>query len=487
MNSSTPSGVHYYEVELNDGKPSRADFDMMENESYGVAHRTNNSTKLKTSQISSSSGRNCANSSTVINNSRAIIMLFVLMLTLLLTMLASCVAFAVEITKLKSEIASLSAKPSFQQPQSGVESTTHQELLDRIHQLDGSINQQSMQCHSALENTAQQLNSSIGQVSSKFENKAQQLSSAFESAAQQIDSSIDAVSQRFDQNYTALEGRIQELTVGLGTRGQCASFPLDSCAALPSSSPSGHYWVRTPTGCSAVLVYCDPTRSCGGVTGGWRRVAELDMTNSSQQCPSPLRQRNNNNIRTCGTDPDRDCSSLTFPTDSLSYSKVCGKIRAYQFGSPDSYGSPINDGIKSNDIDATYLDGISLTYGPPRQHIWTFFAAPDEAGDPLSDSCPCINRHRANTAPQPPAFVGTDYFCDTGASGPFSEIFYGEDPLWDGAGCGPLNDCCSFNDPPWFYKQLPQPTTDSIEMRVCRDEGSSNEDIAIEMIEIYVQ
>ncbi len=36
------------------------------------------------------------------------------------------------------------------------------------------------------------------------------------------------------------------------------------------------------------------------------------------------------------------------------------------------------------------------------------------------------------------------------------KIFYNEDPLWDGAGCGPLN---TFNNPPWFYKELPEPTT----------------------------
>ena len=63
--------------------------------------------------------------------------------------------------------------------------------------------------------------------------------------------------------------------------------------------------------------------------------------------------------------------------------------------------------------------------------------------------------------------------------------FYSEDPLWDGAGCGPQSTCCSFNNPPWFYKQLPQPTTDAIEMRVCRNEPASNEDIAIEIVEIY--
>ena len=61
------------------------------------------------------------------------------------------------------------------------------------------------------------------------------------------------------------------------------------------------------------------------------------------------------------------------------------------------------------------------------------------------------------------------------------------DPLWDGAGCEAPNNCCSFNNPPWFHKQLPQPTTDNIEMRVCRDEDVSNEDIVIEVVEIYIK
>ena len=42
------------------------------------------------------------------------------------------------------------------------------------------------------------------------------------------------------------------------------------------------------------------------------------------------------------------------------------------------------------------------------------------------------------------------------------------DPLWDGKGCGPTNTCCSFNTPPWFVKGLASPTTDDLEMRVCR-------------------
>jgi lipocalin len=52
--------------------------------------------------------------------------------------------------------------------------------------------------------------------------------------------------------------------------------------------------------CLHVRVYCDMTMSCGGVTGGWMRVAELDMslTNSSSQYPGGLRQRNDSDIHT---------------------------------------------------------------------------------------------------------------------------------------------------------------------------------------------
>ena len=78
--------------------------------------------------------------------------------------------------------------------------------------------------------------------------------------------------------------------------------------------------------------------------------------------------------------------------------------------------------------------------------------------------------------------MGNDYFCDTASQGQFRNgFFYGGDLLWDGAGYGPLNTCCTFNNPPWFYKELPEPTTDDIEMRVCKDQASYDEDIAIEI------
>ena len=37
---------------------------------------------------------------------------------------------------------------------------------------------------------------------------------------------------------------------------------------------------------------CDMALSCHGITGGWMRVTDLNMTDISQQCPSGLMERN---------------------------------------------------------------------------------------------------------------------------------------------------------------------------------------------------
>ena len=257
-------------------------------------------------------------------------------------------------------------------------------------------------------------------------------------------------------------------------------YHFTSCADFPPSIPSGYYWLRASND-SAVHVYCDMTRSsCSNDTGGWQRVADLNMTNSSHQCPSGFRQRNDFGIRTCVMDTDWfGCASVTFPTFSVEYSRVCGKIVAYQFGTPEPFYVIGGD----NSTDRHYVNGVSLTHGSPRQHIWTFAAGPDDLNTG-NRGCPCINRGGYIS---PPRFVEDNYFCDTGSPDEYTLTFYADDPLWDGAGCGPLSDCCTFNNPPWFHRELPQATTDDIEMRVCRDQLARNEDTPLQSVEIYVQ
>ena len=46
--------------------------------------------------------------------------------------------------------------------------------------------------------------------------------------------------------------------------------------------------------------------------------------------------------------------------------------------------------------------------------------------------------------------------------------------------------CCNNTmTPPWFSVELPAPTTDMIEVSICADEPTNNEDTPIELLEIY--
>ena len=257
--------------------------------------------------------------------------------------------------------------------------------------------------------------------------------------------------------------------------GVNAQYPASSCleiAECDPSLPSGYYEINATT--FTIQVYCDMDReaSCSSGTGGWTRVAYLNLTDPAEQCPSQWRQIESP-VRTCGRRTDTGCDSVSFSTYGIQYSNIVGRVVAYQFGyGPQAF---IDGGGQS--IDGYYLDGVSITYGTPRNHVWSF------AGDYIltTPSCPCSTGHTS------PSFVGQDYFCDSGTDTDGGTVFYGDNPLWDGEECG-TTTCCTYNDPPWFCKQLPQATTDEIEVRICC--GASlitTEDTPIELIEIYVQ
>ena len=269
--------------------------------------------------------------------------------------------------------------------------------------------------------------------------------------------------------------------------------PVRSCSDVPPGSPSGDYWIQTNGTCNPVSVYCDMNRtSCScNTTGGWMRVANLDMTDPNQNCPGELQNQLFNTtsgpLRICGRPGPAECVSATFQTHGVEYSHVCGRVIGYQNKSPDAFAQ---DGslLRGNTTDSIYVDGVSLTHGQsPRQHIWTFVGALDEKKPVSVYNCPCTNTDIPYTGTIP-SFVGQDYFCDTGSSGLLRhDVFFPEKPLWDGQGCGGSSTCCEFNSPPWFCKQLPQPSTDDIELRICGTEHTDNEDTPIEQVEIYIR
>ena len=119
----------------------------------------------------------------------------------------------------------------------------------------------------------------------------------------------------------------------------------------------------------SVVPLLQQTFACGGSTG-WRRVAYLNMSDPSQQCPSAWQEITTPH-RTCGT-TSSGCVGVNYTTSSVQYDQVCGSIIGYQSGSPDAfYGA-------SYSINTHYVDGISVTHGSPRQHIWTFAGGVDE-------------------------------------------------------------------------------------------------------------
>lgn len=271
--------------------------------------------------------------------------------------------------------------------------------------------------------------------------------------------------------------------------GFSPSLPAQSCLhiqqALFGRAPSGRYWVVNPSNNVATMVYCNMTLTCGDMTGGWMRVADLDMTDTAQQCPGNFSELTKGvpPTRLCTPDSNQaGCFSHTFLV-AAQYQHVCGRIVAYQESTPNAF-FPFQ--IQSSlTIDDVYVDGISLTRGNPRSHVWTFAAALDESLGHLS-GCACSNTLTDPTVNVPP-FVGQDYFCDTGSRNDVEFLFYADDPLWDGRGCGPNSICCSFNNPPWFFRELASATSDDLEMRVCRDSGPNNEDTPFEAVELYVR
>ena len=265
-------------------------------------------------------------------------------------------------------------------------------------------------------------------------------------------------------------------------------FPASSCLELRGyiGYASGYYYINNSNDI-AVLMYCEMDKEVKG-SRGLMRIANVNMTDDSQDCPGEL-QLLSTPKRTCQRGmTSSGCSSAVFSTNNITYNKVCGRIRAYQYSTPNAFYPFYKD--QSIDLSGVYVDGVSLTNtrsDSQRQHIWTFAGALDEiVRSQLAFACPCTYNETTNDNIPIPDYVGEDYFCETGSRDKYSyRTFYTDDPLWDGAGCGENDLCCNRGE--YFCKTFPESTNSDIELRLCANEWRSNEDTPIEIIELYVQ
>uniref|UniRef100_A0A1X7SWM3 Uncharacterized protein n=1 Tax=Amphimedon queenslandica TaxID=400682 RepID=A0A1X7SWM3_AMPQE len=214
------------------------------------------------------------------------------------------------------------------------------------------------------------------------------------------------------------------------------------------------------------------------------------MTDATENCPSGLRYYQSEGVRVCGraTSSGGSCTSVQFPSNGISYSQVCGRVTGYQYGTPDAVDNHLVPNSHHNDLNSYYVDGVSITHGSPRQHVWTLLSSGFEDLIAVVDLCPCS----AGSTQQVQPFVGDHYFCESGFAGPLGLRqfkLYTSDPLWDGQSCRSTEvPCCNVPGIPWFHRNYGNTTTtDYIELRVCGDESTHNEDNPVSYYEIYVQ
>jgi dynein heavy chain len=100
-------------------------------------------------------------------------------------------------------------------------------------------------------------------------------------------------------------------------------------------------------------------------------------------------------------------------------------------------------------------------------------------------NCPCNDPPGGRQ--QVSSFVDSNYFCESG--NPNENVrasLYTDDPLWDGQGCGSQEGpCCA--GLPWFHRNWTTPTSEYIELRVCGDQNTNDEDTPISYYEIYIK
>jgi len=143
------------------------------------------------------------------------------------------------------------------------------------------------------------------------------------------------------------------------TYGKVVTNPGVSCDDIYQRNPTsrshtGEFWIKPTTG--PYKVTCNMNLKCGGVKGGWIRVAHVDMT-LDDTCRGAWRTITSP-TRLCVGDVGPGCE---FSTNGINFEHIYGFAKAYQKGHPDAFTSA--QGVAG--IDEVYVDGISITVGSP--------------------------------------------------------------------------------------------------------------------------
>ena len=175
------------------------------------------------------------------------------------------------------------------------------------------------------------------------------------------------------------------------------------------------------------------------------RVLHYNVSDPQQHCPpNSFKVVTRDGLRLCGRSSGEGCKSVYPTVTGYTYSRVCGSIIGYAYNTPDAF---YRYNCPNCNLNKAYVDGFSVTYGYNRKHLWSF--AVDYRTTPLCG---------------PPSYVGPNYFCETTKRNDTGPFFSGKQ----------------------FCVELPEPTTERLELRICGDEALSNEDVLLQFAELYV-
>ena len=124
------------------------------------------------------------------------------------------------------------------------------------------------------------------------------------------------------------------------------------------------------------------------------------------------------------------------------YKQVCGRVIKHRLRTPDAFFR--YDCSNPCTLIDPYLDGVSITHGQEscRKHIWSLASG-------ISSKCNI-----------PPDFIGENYTCTSHSIAVQDEKF------------------CT---------ELSESTADDIEVRLCTDQNLNDEDVPIELVELYIR
>ena len=93
--------------------------------------------------------------------------------------------------------------------------------------------------------------------------------------------------------------------------------------------------------------------------------------------------------------------------------------------------------------------------------------------------------------PAPPSFVGEHYYCDSGSTGGWVDVYHTNDPLC--AGCvHPNKNCCANIGLPWFIRELKSfllilLNMMTLKLGLCTNEPYNNEAVLVDKLKLYIQ